>query len=105
MARNVVFDQQLAGVREEFREDAFATRFIHHFEAMVEYIECCLSESHSWAEEATREAIRVVMEQCSGDSKRDKLQISLLWVLRTRYQHMINVKHYVHQLEEANRLR
>ena len=105
MARNVVFDQQLASVREEFREDAFATRFIHHFEAMAEYIECCLSESHSWAEEATREAIRVVMEQCSGDSKRDKLQISLLWVLRTRYQHMINVKHYVHQLEEANRLR
>jgi len=105
MARNVVFDTQLAGIREEFSEDVFATRFIHHFEAMVEYIECCLSESCPWAEEATLEAIRVVIEQCSGDSRKDKLQISLLWVLRTRYQHMINVKRYVHQLQEANRLR
>jgi hypothetical protein len=96
---NVLYEKQLAGIREQFRNDVLESKILIHFEASVNYIECCLSESQEWGREELRATIRFIVERCYTVRRgMTPLGGLLLWVLRCRYPYLVNIWSYESEL-------
>jgi hypothetical protein len=93
------YEQQLAGIREQFRNDVGESKILNHFETLVNYIDCCRSESPEWACEEIRATIRFIMARCHTVRRgTTRLGGLLLWVLRCRYPYLVDVWSYQSEL-------
>ena len=101
MGKWAVYNKQMTDIRQKFQEDQFATDLIDYVDAMVLYLES-FPESPSQTERVIVETIQVIVKECpSTDRVRPNLRGYLLWVLNSRFGHLLNVSYRAFEIEHA----
>jgi hypothetical protein len=101
MGNWVVYNKQMADIRQRFKGDKSATELIDYVDAMVLYLES-FPELPAQTEKEVMETIRIIVKECpSTDRVRPNLQGYLLWVLNSRFGHLLNVTYRALEIEHA----
>ena len=82
------YNEQMTLIRDKFQDPA-SVRYIHHFETMVNFLECCREESETWFDEELFKLLDDIVDNCPTTEDGPNLGGALIWVLDWRFDNLI----------------